>query len=103
MNTVVSYIENLQKRPEHIRRKAAFWWALGITAVVFAFWVATFSFNGDSVRSSAAAVASNVSSPASSLVAGTGALANDIWRALVGPKKVSYSQQAEVQVVPGND
>lgn len=102
MHTVVSYIEGLRERPEHIRRKAAFWWALGITAVVLVFWLATFSVTGDAVRSSAASVASRVSSPAASLVAGTGALANDVWRSLMGPKKVSFSA-AEVQVVPSNE
>jgi hypothetical protein len=98
--SIATYIDDLRGRPDHHRKKAAFWWAFGITAVIFLFWLASFDFSGKAVRSSAAAVASTVSSPGESLVAGVGAFAGDVWHMIVGPKQVKYS---EVQVLPGKN
>ena len=93
--SIVSYIEGLKQRPEHIRQRAAFWWAFGITAVIAVFWIASLSI---SLRSSspASAVAARTASPGASLVAGVGAIAGDIWSLIVGPKKVAYSPGLEI-------
>jgi hypothetical protein len=98
--SITSYVDSLRTKPEHIRRKASFWWAFGITAVIAILWLASFEFGGSSSKSSADAVAQSVSSPGESMAAAVGDLAGDLWSRIVGPKKVRLS---EVQAVPGKD
>mgnify|MGYP001598524780 CR=1 FL=1 len=97
-----SYIENLRERPEHIRRRAAFWWSFGFTIIVFAFWVASFTSIGIGFGSGAqravSVTAEKIVTPGQSLVAGVGAFAGDVWSMIVGPKTVTYQ---EVEVTPG--
>lgn len=100
MEALSSYVDNLREKPEHLRRRAAFWWAFGITFVIFLFWLASFDLTGKNVQTTAAAVASQVSSPGESLVAGIGALGSDLWSKITGPKKVTFS---EVEVLPGKN
>ena len=100
MQAIYSYVENLREKPHHIRRRAAFWWAFGITFVIFLFWLASFDLVGKKVQTSAASVASQVSSPGQSLVAGVGALGSDLWSMITGPKKVTFS---EVEVAPAKN
>lgn len=99
--SIVSYVEGLREKPEHIRKKASFWWALGITLVVALGWLASFEFKGSSSsQASAAAAAQSVSSPGESMAAAVGDLAGDLWSRIVGPKKVTFS---EVVVTPGKN
>lgn len=100
MEAISSYVANLREKPEHARRRAAFWWAFGVTFVIFLFWLASFDLVGKKVQTSAAAVASQVSSPGQSLVAGIGALGSDLWTTITGPKKVTFS---EIEVLPGKN
>lgn len=105
--SLASYVENLRERPEHHRRRHAFWWSFGFTALVFVFWVASFTDIGigtgassmaNSSKKFSVAAAEEVISPGASLIAGVGAFAGDVWEMIVGPKKVEF---AEVQVSPG--
>jgi len=95
-----AYLENLKARPEHIRRRFALLGSLGITAVIFMFWLASFSSLGikSGAQNAVASAAAKVSTPSQSLVAGVGAFAGDIWSMITGPRKVTYST---VEVVPG--
>lgn len=101
-----SYIANLKERPEHIRRRAAFWWSFGFTVIVFAFWVSSFTSIGIGFGSGfssgsqkiASVTAEKIVTPGQSLVAGVGAFAGDVWSMIVGPKTVTYQ---EVEVTPG--
>ena len=99
--TFQAYLENLKNKPEHVRRRYAFGWSLGLTAVVFMFWLASFGNLGvkAGAQSAVASAVSKVSSPGQSLVAGVGAFAGDIWSMVTGPRKVTYST---VEVLPGN-
>ena len=96
--TFQARLENMRAQPEHIRRRYAFWGSLGFTAVVFVFWLG--SFTGINIQAGAAVakVVDKAGTPGQSLVAGVGALGGDIWTMIVGPKKVVYS---EVEVLPG--
>lgn len=96
--SIQSYLENVRAKPETVRRRTAFWWSLGITALIAAFYVG--SITGVNVKSGAAiaSAAGRAGSPADSIVAGAGAMVNDIWNMLVEPRKVVYSQ---VRAVPG--
>ena len=91
--SLTSYIENLREKPEHVRRRHAFWYSFGFTAVVFLFWVSSFTSIGigaqSGARKAAVAAADKVITPGQSLIAGVGAFANDVWSMIVGPKKVT--------------
>ena len=96
--TIQSYIENMRSKPEHEKRRAAFWWSFGLTALIAVFWLG--SITGINIKSgvAVASVASKAGTPAQSMVAAVGGFAGDIWSIIAGPKKVTYS---EVQVTPG--
>ncbi|MCX6715873.1 MAG: hypothetical protein NT077_02515 [Candidatus Taylorbacteria bacterium] len=105
--SLTSYIENLRKRPEHVRRRVAFGWSAGASIVIFVFWISSFTSIGiggpiggsiNVAKKSAVATASKVVSPGESLVAGVGSFANDVWSMIVAPKKVTYSV---IEVLPG--
>ncbi|HEX7724895.1 MAG TPA: hypothetical protein VF438_04125 [Candidatus Paceibacterota bacterium] len=98
--SIASYVANLREKPEHIRKRASFWWAFGITAIIAVIWLASFEFDQNPVRASAEAVAAQVSSPGESMVAAAGDLFGDLWSRIVGPKTVTFS---EVQVLPGKN
>jgi len=101
--SIISYIENLKEKPEHVRRRVAFYWSGGATVIIFAFWISSFASIGiggpiNAAKKSTLVTASKVISPGQSLVAGVGSFANDVWSMIVGPKVITYS---EIQVLPG--
>ena len=102
------HLETLRAKPEHVRRRIAFWSSFGVSALIFMFWIGSFSAPGVSASSQQAAAGTgqsaltasvaNVPSPGSSLVAGIGALGKDVWELIFGTKKVTFST---VEVSPG--
>ncbi len=94
-----SYLENLRGRPEHIRRQYAFWASFGVTAVIFVFWLASFSVVGNAAKGTIAQTVERIETPAQSLVASVGSFFGDIKDIVFGPKKIEYSS---VEAVPGN-
>ena len=95
--TIQAYIQQLSAKPEHVRRRIAFWSSFGFTAVIFAFWLASFT---TSIVSSPDSVSlTKINTPGQSLVAGVGGLFVDIKDMIFGTRKVRY---AEVEVSPGN-
>jgi hypothetical protein len=99
MRTLNSQLENLRSKPEHVRKSIAFWSAFGITLVIFAFWVASFTAWGVSTQTSIAQVVQKADTPGQSLVAGVGSFFYDLKDLVFGAKKISYST---VEVSPGN-
>ncbi len=97
--SLLSHIESLRAKPEHVRRSVAFWYSFGITAIIFSFWLASFSPIGYATKGVVAQAVSNAGTPAQSLIAGVGSFAGDIRDIIFGPKKITYSS---VQVTPGN-
>ncbi len=108
--SVQTYLDGLREKPEHIRKRHAFWYAFGATAILFMFWLGSITGFGigkigmnsggtsAAVSVSASSAASSISTPGQSMVAGVGSLGKDIWELIFGPKKVVYS---EVEVSPG--
>lgn len=99
--SLTSYIDSLKERPEHHRRRHAFWWAFGITLVMFAFWLSSFASIGIGFKASqtaAAETAGKIVTPGQSLIAGVGDLFGDVWTMITGPKKVKLS---EIEARPG--
>ena len=95
--TIQQHIETLRAKPAHIRRRISFWTAFGITAVIFAFWLASFTTAINTPHDVSVAT-TKVSTPGQSLIAGVGGLFGDIKDMIFGSKKVVYS---EIQVAPG--
>ncbi len=93
-----TYIENLRAKPEHERKRFAFWSSLCFTAIIAAFWLASFTGINIGAESAVSSAVAKAGTPAQSLVAGVGAFGGDVWTMLTGPKKISY---AEIQVSPG--
>jgi hypothetical protein len=93
-----SHLENLRAKPEHIRKRYAFWSSLGITAVIFTFWVASFSSWGSTSAPVVATAVDKAGTPAQSMIAGVGSFFVDIKDMIFGAKKIKYTS---VEVVPG--
>ena len=93
-----SYIENLRAKPEHIRRRVAFCYSFGITAIIFVFWLSSFYSFGSTAKSRVAGALDKAGAPATSLLASVGSLFGDIKDLIFSPKKVIY----EVEVKAGN-
>ncbi len=94
-----THLENLRAKPEHIRKRIAFWSSFGITAIIFAFWLGSFSITGSTASGAVASAVSKAGSPGSSLIAGVGNFFVDIKEMIFGAKKIKYS---EVVVTPGS-
>lgn len=91
------HLETLRAKPEHIRKRVAFFSAFGITAIISVFWLSSFSSLGGSPNAVAVAV-NKAGTPAGSMLASVGSLFNDVKELLFGAKKITYSS---VEVLPG--
>ena len=93
-----SFIDNLSQKPEHIRKRYSFLISFTVTAIIFTFWISSFSFPNSNTDQNLADVINKVDTPSQSLVASVGSLFTDVKDIVFGPKKVTYSS---VEVVPG--
>ena len=93
-----TYLEGLRAKSDHEKKHIAFWSSLGLTAVIAAFWLASFTGINIGAGTAVGSAVAKAGTPAQSLVAGVGAFGGDIWTMLTGPKKITY---AEIQVSPG--
>ena len=93
-----TYLENLRAKPEHEKKRFAFWSSLGFTAVLFVFWAASFTVNISSSQSVVAQTLEKTSAPAQSLIASVGSFFGDIADYFVSPKVIEYKS---LEVVPG--
>ena len=94
-----NYIDSLRARPETIRKQIAFWASLGITVVIFLFWLASMTGVTSKASNAVAGVVEKAGSPAQSLVASIGGVFVDIKDMIFTPKKVTYSN---IEVRAGN-
>ena len=92
-----NHIESLRGKPEHVRRRVAFFYAFGITAVIFVFWLASITNVGIG-KSAVAEAVDKAGTPSQSLIAGVGSVAGELKDMIFGPKKVNYSS---VTISPG--
>lgn len=91
-------LESLRAKPEHVRNRIAFWGSFSVTAVIFVFWLASFSITGTRATGAVASVMKKTGTPASSLIAGVGSFFGDVKDMILGPKKIRYT---EVEVRAG--
>ena len=95
---IQNHIENLKAKPEHVRRRAAFWYSFGLTAIIFVFWIGSFSSIGGSAKTYVASAVDSAGAPAQSIMASVGSAASsigsffvDIKELIFSPKKVIYN------------
>lgn len=88
----------LREKPEHIRKRYALSASLGITTIIFIFWISSFSFTTTRSQSSIATALNNAGSPGRSMVAAVGTFFVDIKEIIFGAKKIDY---ATVEASPG--
>jgi len=88
-----SHLENLRSKPEHVRKHYAFWSALGFTAIIFTFWISSFSpfASGNAPQAAVVAAVDRTGTPAESLTASVGNFFGDLKDMVFGPKKVTFS------------
>lgn len=94
-----SHLENLRSKPEHIRHRIALGSSFGITLIIFAFWLGSFSATGPSTSSSVADTIDKINTPAQSLVAAAGSFFDSIRDKIFGAKKIEFST---VEIIPGD-
>lgn len=92
------HLENLRAKPEHVRNRIAFWGSFGLTAVIFTFWLGSFSVSGTKAPAAVASAVDRAGAPADSLLAAAGDFFVDLKDTFFGPKKIEY---AEVEARPG--
>ncbi len=93
-----THLDNLRAKPEHVRKRFAFWSSLGVTAIIFVFWAASFSVTNTPAKTAVATAVAKAGSPGSSMIAGVGNFFVDIKEVIFGAKKISYK---EVEARPG--
>ncbi len=93
-----SILQNLSEKPDHVRKRYSFFISLGITAIIFTFWISSFEFVRTPADKAMASAIDRLETPGQTLVASVGAFAVDIKDMIFGPKKVIYST---VEVKPG--
>lgn len=93
-----SFIQKVGDKPLHIRKAYSLSISFFITALIFGFWISSFSFIRDPSDRVLASVMEQVDSPGKSLLASVGSFANDLKDLVFGPKKVEYST---IEVKPG--
>lgn len=96
--SIETYVKELKAKPEGVRKQIAFWSALGITVVIFLFWIAATTGLTNSATNAVAQAVDNAGSPAQSMTASIGSLFGDIKDIFFSPKKITYSS---VEARPG--
>ena len=91
-------LESLRAKPEHVRKRFAFLSSLGITVIIFAFWLGSFNSFGASSQKVVATAVNKAGSPSQAMLASVGSLYTDIKELIFGAKKITYSN---VEVLPG--
>ncbi|MEK7646603.1 MAG: hypothetical protein AAB381_02830 [Patescibacteria group bacterium] len=95
-----SYLEHLRTKPDHIKKRIAFWSSFTFTAIVFMFWIGSFSALGSSPAGQKVADVFDARyTPAQSLIAGVGSLFETLRDSIFGVKKVEFST---VEVIAGD-
>jgi hypothetical protein len=96
--TIQAYIETLRTKSDGTKKQIAFWSSFGITAVIFVFWLSSFSAFSKSTQSTVAQTVDKTGTPSQSLIAGVGGFFGDIKALIFSPRKVKYT---DIQVSPG--
>ena len=98
---IENHIEKMREKPEHVRKQYAFLTSLGITVIIFMFWVASFS-GSFALDSAVIADEPKAKSPISSLTANVGDAYNYVKDMIFGVNQAEYESD-NIEVVPGRN
>ncbi|MDP3962590.1 MAG: hypothetical protein Q8Q03_01870 [bacterium] len=98
---VENHIEKMREKPEHVRKQYAFLTSLGVTMIIFMFWVASFSGSFALDSAVVATEKAEVKSPISSLTANVGDAFGYVKDMIFGANQAKY--ESEIEVVPGRN
>lgn len=94
---MLEHIENMKRKPEHVKRRYAFLVSFSITAVIFFGWVASYGLNTSPVLADKSVKGeSTIEAPVSSLTASVIGAYDDVKNIFFGSNKVDYSSTIEV-------
>ncbi|MDB5258828.1 MAG: hypothetical protein JWO73_36 [Candidatus Taylorbacteria bacterium] len=96
------HLENLRAKPDHVKRNIAFGTSLGITAIIFVFWVVSLTVQAPSVSASNDDALAKVESPFSSMSASVGDAWSSIKDVLSAYGKGTSQPANALEVVPGS-
>ncbi len=96
------FLAKLRAKPEHVRRHIALWSSLGITIVIFVFWIGVrFDNNIGSSGGMIAKTAESIEAPSTSLMANVGSLFTDI-KDIFFKKPDTENTVINLEVEPGS-
>lgn len=94
---MLEHIENMKRKPEHVKRRYAFLVSSSITAVIFFGWMASYGIGTSPVLTEKNSKGeSSVEAPVSSLTASVFGIYEDVKDIFFGSNKVDYSSNIEV-------
>ncbi len=96
LHHIENHIENMRQKPDHKKRQYAFAVSLGITAIIFVFWLSSFGIGTEGNNN----VAVEVRSPLESVTASASDAFKYAKDLIFGTSKIEYSSD-NVEVVPG--
>ncbi|MEK7095124.1 MAG: hypothetical protein AAB917_00510 [Patescibacteria group bacterium] len=95
INKIENHIERLREKPEHVRKRIAFLTSLGVSALIFVFWIASYGLKSTSVAQVPAS-----KTPMESLTASVGDVFTYVKEIFTGSNKAEYAAP-EIEVIPG--
>ena len=93
---VINHIERVREKPDHKKKQYALFVSLGITSIIFVFWITSFTIGADA-KSEAMA---KVKSPIGAMTASAGDAYDYIKTFIFGANKTQYSSD-NVEVTAG--
>ena len=94
---MLEFLEKLRSKPDHVKKNVAFFTSLGITIIIFVFWLASFNIISG-VNKDNLAVKSK--SPLSSLTASMGDFFEYFKNIFTGGNKIYYSADDNIEALP---
>ena len=93
------HIENMRSKPDHIKKRYAFFVSFSITSLIFVGWIASYGFHKTPVAigEKDSTSKSKVEPPVSALTASAVGLFDDLKTMFSGSNKVEYNASLEVK------
>lgn len=112
MKTYHQHLRHLRTKPDHVKQRIAFVTSLGVSSIIFVFWIVSLSVGGVSTDAAVAKKADvNAPSPFSSLSASVSDAVGSFGTAFSGffssvfpggEKSATTDTSSSVELVPGN-
>lgn len=96
---MLEHIENMRSKPEHIKKRYAFFVSFSISVLIFAGWISSYGLHKTPVLADKKDLdqSTKVEPPASALTASVAGLFDDLKTMFSGSNKIEYSAPIEVK------